>query len=257
MANGTIEISFSGKDFGPESVHSRDLGKIIATVEEMILSAVKQKVGINLPDNFSVSLVGMRKGSIKLTFASATTALAIAAFCMVAETVNGGSLATASRSTANGLQEISSFARKYNCKAEFIRPRCKKRVIATITPKTVLEGVNPIVGPTNIYGRVVRVGGKRPTVTIETTDGKTLTCDSNKEIARQLGKKLYSVVGLRGMAKWHPYDMDLIDFTIEGIEDYEECDIVDAFAELAKIASPHFDAIEDPDAYVRELRGQG
>lgn len=117
-------------------------------------------------------------------------------------------------------------------------------------------------GTTTLYGRCIRAGGeRRKTATLKLTNGETLTITlKTTKLAKQLGERLYQVVGLKGEAIWQSSDRSLSDFRADTLTDYTDRDtplrersVVEAFDALVIAAGNRWDNV-NPDEFVREQR---
>lgn len=110
-----------------------------------------------------------------------------------------------------------------------------------------------MTGETTILGKVIRVGGKDPKVAIETTDNRTITCRTTQSIAKELGKKLYSIVSLNGLAHWNLSDLSIEEFVIKSIGSYEDGSMVDTMEAISREYGQFFKDV-DPEGFVKETR---
>lgn len=74
-----------------------------------------------------------------------------------------------------------------------------------------------LTGETTLYGEVKRVGGFKPRVVLKTIQGDTIYCDASKALAQELGRRLYTEVGVRGQAKWNMQTLRIDAFIIESV----------------------------------------
>lgn len=118
------------------------------------------------------------------------------------------------------------------------------------------ETISRISGETTIYGELIRVGGATPHILVRTVEGRTQSFQVNFELAKELANRLYTVVGLVGIAEWRANDLSLVSFRVNEILDYQETAIAEAVAELSKIAKRYFDDIDDVSEYVKNLRSE-
>ena len=97
-------------------------------------------------------------------------------------------------------------------------------------------------------------GGKEPKVRLKIDDNKTITCNASIDITKELGKKLYSYVGISGIAKYHPVDLEIIEFKIEEVLPFEDNRIAKGFKDLSEKFGCYFKDV-DPEKFVKEIRG--
>ena len=250
-----IEISFSGKDVKPSTVKASEIADILKAVENMVESQVFRDHPEIDKEAVIVSFVNIRASSVDLQFASPIPQIANKAFAYIGEAVTKQDYTKLPSSSFDALDTIMIFVRKRQCTAEFATLNGQRTVVAKITPDTNIIRTPMLTGETIIFGKVVRVGGRTPKVMVELVNGQTIYCDSGIDIARQLGSKLYSVVGLVGLAHWDAESLKMEQFAIKGLTAYEESPLTDAMNELAKIAGAYYSDINDVDKYIAGLRG--
>ena len=109
---------------------------------------------------------------------------------------------------------------------------------------------------TTIYGRIVRVGGVDPRVMVEQSSGKAIFCKIKDEnLARKLGERLYLWAGLSGLATIDSDSLEILDFRVDTITDYEgNSSLITAFNQLKELAGKYYEDIRDVEKYVSDLR---
>lgn len=258
MANDEIiEIRLTGKDISPEKVRAGDIGEIITAVEEMIsLLIIKNHPSITR-ESILIGITNIRKGSVELQFSSQLPTLAMPAFTLIADSIATGKFNELPVGSVKALQTIATFTRKKHCIAELIALNGDPTILATISPDTKIEPSPLITGETVIYGQLIRVGGRTPRAMIETVDGQTIYCEVEKGLAKNLGEKLYSYVGLHGTAKWNANTLALEEFFIDDLTDYRDKKIFESTRDLSSLVGKYFSTIKDVKGYVSRLRGMG
>lgn len=92
----------------------------------------------------------------------------------------------------------------------------------------------------SVDGVVVRIGGTDQTVhvTLESENEQITGCYTNRQIAKELGHKLFEPVRLHGRGRW-TRDSDgrwaLLDFKVESFESLEDKPLSEALAEIRSI----------------------
>ena len=76
-------------------------------------------------------------------------------------------------------------------------------------------------------------------------------------LAREMAKRLYETIGVRGTARWATRDMSLDEFRIEELTAYRPTSLTQAMDSLGEVAGKYYEEIEDVDAFVADLRGRG
>ena len=121
------------------------------------------------------------------------------------------------------------------------------------TPDVAVE-TSQLAG-TTIYGKLLQVGGEPPIAIIDVAGtGHLIECTFDKSLARQLGKRIYTWVGLNGTATVEDVNLKVVAFAIEAMTPYKGTPVDEAFAKLSEIADPYYKDIDDVEAYVDSLR---
>lgn len=248
-----VTLRLSGRDMIPGEVRSRELAEVIASFEEMIACVVADRHENIKKDDVSIGISSLAGGSIRLEFRSLWARVVLAAYLSVAHAVSENKFTSLPDNSIRALDKIIAFTRRHNCVAEFRNPD-NDELIASITPETNTEISNLILGQTTIYGRILRVGGKKPRVMVETTSGSSLFCDVSFEIAQQLGKRLYEFAEFSGTASWNPHNWEIKEFRIESFTPNNIKTPEQTMNELRELVGRYFDDIDDVESYVSSIR---
>jgi hypothetical protein len=91
---------------------------------------------------------------------------------------------------------------------------------------------------------------------VEPASGRTLFClVRDEELARKLGERLYTWGGLEGIASLDSDSLEILEFKVEGLTEYEgNRSLRNAFAELKQLVGKYYDDINDVEGYISELR---
>ncbi len=251
-----MEIKFSG-DIFPETIRAKELADMLANIEESLTTIIlKENPDVNI-EELIIGLVEVGKGSAKLRFQSSMQAIALAAFAMLSTAIDTNDFTKVPIATIKSVKSISDFTRKRNCVAEFRAHADSEQPLASITPSTeiAIPEAYQLTGETMIYGRVIRVGGIAPKAVVKLSDRQTVYCDVKENLAKEMGYRLYTWVGLSGYATWNVGDYSLESFKIEKVTDYEEYPISKSISELSSIIGKHLKDKIDVVSIVSELRG--
>lgn len=251
-----MEIRFTGENILPETIRARDLADVLSNVEESLTAIIlKENANIDI-DDIVIGLVNIEEGSAKLRFKSSLQVAALSAFTLISSAISTGDYAKLPYSTIKSVKSISEFTKKRNCIAEFRTQVENIEPLASLTPQTEINipEVYQISGETIIYGKVMRVGGVTPKAVVRLSDKQTVYCDVKADIAKDIGHRLYSWVGLYGMAKWNTDDYSLESFTIEKITEYEDAPISKGISELSSVVGGYLKDKVDVIKLISELR---
>lgn len=247
-----ITVHISGQDAQPDRIRMRDLAQVLRHLDESI-TAVARASNPEITENVLVlSLVGIAPGTISLAISSPVPQVVTDA----AETIEKALVRKAAHDLPSEsiapLRLLRSICDHRKWSMDF---RSDGNRILTISPSIDLESSipSPIVGETVIYGKLVSIGGAtRTTAHIIVSDGHTVICHLSQDLARQLGSRLYTEVGVEGKATWEP-GYRIVDFEIVRVLDYAQTSIIDSFAFLRDRLSDSFDDV-DPSSFLREIR---
>lgn len=110
---------------------------------------------------------------------------------------------------------------------------------------------------TTVYGKLIQVGGKREmNIHLESIfTGKKIICNIRTiEQARELGSRIYEVVGLRGIATVSITNKEIEEFEVTEILPYRESEIENNLAELRVVYSEMVKDMDNLDDFYRKLR---
>ena len=122
-----------------------------------------------------------------------------------------------------------------------------------------LRGSLYLRGPTSFVATVERAGGKvnhHCGLRLPQQNRKQLTCSvATDDLVRELGKAIYKDVTVQGIATWYQYDWWITHFHIQSMELFEPVGPRESMRELREAAGGAWDAVEDPEALLAEIRG--
>lgn len=253
MENELIEIRLAGTDIIPGLVRSKELADIIESVEEMIASLIAKNNPDIKKDEVIIGLTNIKDGSVRLRFSSSLQSLTLTAFLTIGQAITSNSFELLPSSTIKSLQKISSFSKKHNCTIG-LHSLNNQDIEAYIKPDMNIQMKEPVSGETTIYGKILRVGGKKPKASVETIEGDTIYCDLDINLAKKLGQDLYNLTALSGDATWNAHDFKIESFTIKSKGIYENKSTSSATNELSNIIGQYFNNITDVNEFVSSIR---
>lgn len=257
-----IEVRLIGEHLMPERISARDTGALIAAVEQMIASVVARDnpaLGID-ESEVVVGLAAVQAGSYVLQFQTPYVTEAASAWAKIGSAISQGAASLPVKSV-DSLKTIRKATRKYNAVTEFWEYNGASTKLATIDAHTPIQvETATLKSRTTLYGRITRVGGEDPPrARLRLIDGQIMICNITRRdtlrIARQLGARLYEMVGVRGTAQWDIRDLSLQYFVIEELTPYESTSLNKALDTLAELAAHHYETVPDIEALVSDLRG--
>ncbi len=256
MKNEIIELRFTG-DISPDRISIRELTDMLVNFEDSVIELILRDHPEVSTEEIIVGLVKIGEGSARFIFRSTFMKYAIPVFILWASSIANNEYKNLPHKSIEASIKIASFAKSRNCIVEFRTGEQSEDVLAKITPETEIiipESVY-LHGETVIYGRIERVGGVKPIVTVRLDDNKLLHCRLSEQKAKNLAPKLYDYVGIKGTAKWNVENYQIEHFEIDRLTEYQQMPISKAVNELAKEFGKYFDAIDDVNKHVSDIRG--
>lgn len=252
-----FELKFTGGDIKPEKISSQELAELIKSFESSIINTIKKEHKDFNEENLIISLVDIEESSLKLKFKPKLYELALPAFLTISTSIANNNFSSLPYKTIESLVQISSFCKSKKCSAEF------KNDFSSDTPAAIIYSDQEIsipkdlfiVGETIIYGKVVRVGGVEPKVAIRIKEGETLFCNVSEDLAKQIGKGLYTEIGIKGVAKWLKEDYSILDFKINSFFQLERIPLTQAFQECRLLIGKYWKDVTDVKEEISIIRG--
>ena len=134
----------------------------------------------------------------------------------------------------------------------------KSHIVAEAEPTSAPVSLE-VKGETNVYGKLLRVGGLKPRAMLMLESGKMIDVDVTEDLAVEMasGQRLYKMIGLEGEATWRADTGVMIGVRARVLLPYrrDEGDPVRAFELLAEAAEARWDNVYVVE-YVNELRGR-
>jgi hypothetical protein len=222
----SIAIRLTGNAITPERVSAHDAAILIDAVETLIVSVLPSDV---LSSDVLVSLSGVGADGFSLLFSAPAAPGAVAeAFGQVAAILHSGRLEGLPPRAVEALRAALRVTHKHGAGLELIeRAGVRDRQRAALIDAALLPSrdVPCVRGTVTLYGAVIRVGGEDPPrARLRLLNGAVMTCDLARRkgwaLARDLGARLYQLVGVRGEALTRVSDRALIGFRIDRVLPY-------------------------------------
>lgn len=258
--NYKIEVRFGDDNLTPGKVRSHDIATMIRAIEQMIAAIfARNNPALHIQENqVTVGLSAVQDGSIRLRFESQYDIRS--SYELATRAIVEKSFDKLPIHSIEAIKNIVSVSRAYRTETKFGYQDGDFVELASVSANTAITvDVPTIEGVTTLYGVLTSIGGiSPPNATLTLMNGKRLRCNvTEKEsltVARQLGTRLYSEIGVRGTARWDLRDMSIVFFRIDELLSYKETNLTEAIEHLAELASPYFEAIDDLDTYFADLR---
>lgn len=258
----TIKVRIKGLAVTPESVRASELGEFIINIDRAITETAASRGCIDANTSAHdpiISLVDIDEGS-NLLILSVDESL-ISATRNITHGISTRNYLDIPPKARIPLSKISQQATRLKWDVQFSADKKLHLVEARISeanpfPETRTSTAS---SETTVYGRLMRVGGITPKAMLLLPSDKLLYVDISEAIAKELALKdrLYSEVGIEGIATWRIDDWEIIQFRATRVLDYqpEKQNLVNVFESLARVAGNQWEDI-DAIEFVNELRGR-
>jgi hypothetical protein len=263
-SKATFEVRIEGDDVEPGRVPLRNVSEVLSAIQDLASGRDSFEVP-RVPDNKSIGLVQIRKGSAVYLCVAREPDEAILNLTRVGQLLAAKTESAIERvgsdliaGVLGPLEHLSDVARAF-----------RGRVLVTLAGKAkpLLEvGAGDFrrfsdsvlsEGQTTIVGRVERVGGATGMRCALRVAGrrKLLYCDiENQPVARRLGQQLYQQIAAEGKATWIRPTWRVLRFKIHEFSQPRIGDVNQFIQNLRAAGFDAWDNIQDPDAFIRDLR---
>jgi hypothetical protein len=270
--NPDFLIRLVGRDMKPWRVPLRVLNRILGAVQRLVdqrddlvdIDECDEPVEQLVQESRTLQLIGIKSLSAGYAVKSENRKVTLSVLTETGRGIDAPDKASWRPSSISSVEELSQTARQLGCVIEFREIEKGKPlgpIIAMIRPETASEVTRRAfrTGRTSVVGRLERVGGATAMRCGIHVQGrpKMLFCDvASTDLVRELGKLLYTDVVLTGEAVWYRSTGQLKSLNVS----YFNPAKTESFAEVAKLiraaaGGNAWDAIADPAAYIREMRG--
>lgn len=166
---------------------------------------------------------------------------------------------TAPADATRAQRDLNEFLREDNASG-MLRIKGGAKILPFPGCKTPLAQAVVIHEPGELIGVVSRVGGRDASVPVLLLgdSGEPYNCNTGRAIAKELAQHLFGEpVRVAGSGKWRRNDQrewELQDFKIKSWEPLAQASLQDAVAELRAVKGSAWNALDDPQAALREMR---
>lgn len=120
------------------------------------------------------------------------------------------------------------------------------------------ETFGPFWQDGTLEGILMRIGGLDVTAHAHLIyQGTHYVCETNHEIAKELGHLLYRPIRVRGRGRWYRNadgDWELMKFEIQGLEELDDATLLEVVSRLRAIPDNDLLTVEDPLEDMNKLR---
>ena len=236
-----MQLKISGEGIKPGTMSCKSIGEILTLYEDLVMSYHKHEKG----EKGDICIESIKEGSMVLNCLTLNP-LILESYKNLIEILLERNLELLPKKTRKRIEKIIDFGKKKKCEVGI-----KLGEHEAVIDENLIRG-NLINGDTEIYGIIIRVGGKEPKVQIEQITGERSTFEVNEEVAKEMGKILYKEIAIEGIAEWDSETLDLVNFKFTSYRVVE--DFMEVFENLRETARGCFDDIGDVNEYVNKIR---
>lgn len=260
-------------DIKPWLVPMRSLSRILSAVQRLVdqrddLEDVEpEKPGESIEDtvqaNRTLQLLTIKAGSANYAVSSENKFATLAVLHETGKSIEAPERALWHPATISSLDELSHMASQLGVVIEIRSPGKGKTlgdVIAKIRPETAsdVRGRAFRTGHTSVVGELQGVGGATEMKCRIRVRGRNrlLYCGvASNQLIREMGMFIYADVLLSGNAIWYKSNNQLKTLTVTSFSPTKTGSLTDVAKRIRKAGGDVWDRIADPDAYIREMRG--
>ena len=244
-----IKLRLSGSGTNPEKLHIKDLIKLFEAFQKVLFFKAPKNLKKSTQNSlWEMNLLSVKDGGAGYGFGAGEKVCD--SFEEITSSINNGNYKSIPQEAVGQIQFMKNLATKGAYGIEMMNGKVR----AVVNEKTVLPKSHLIKDRTIIYGEVVRVGGiEKSKVMIATASGNNISCSVEKSTIKELAKRLYERVGLRGLAERRITDMYIESFTIAEILPYKEVPITEALEKVAPFLGSRWKGLS-PEEIVKEIR---
>ena len=242
-----LDIILDRDGLRPEDLDAEELGKFIANFAALIRKASGRQ------DAAVTGLAAIESNCIRLRFAASRYALIGYAAVMGFERGHPYRRLRPRTDWNPHVAEINRFCERNAVQVAFpLNGRRGDQLKVSAERKLGLVEPRQTTMATTIYGEVENVGGASRANVHLRYKGRSLVCTLSRELAKELGRRLYETVGLTGEATL--VDREVVDFRVTGVSAFQPSD--DPLRGLRQLEERygHYDEV-DAGLYVAEQRG--
>ena len=251
-----FELRFTGK-INPEAVRLSELAEILQAFETSLVEVALREYDELEAQNVVLSLIDIEAKSLKLRFKPRLRDILFTAFLFVSESIATNNYGNLPMKTVESLQLINKFCRAKKCVAEWRDDPNAANPRAIITPESEISIPETayLYGETTVYGKVQRVGGAEPKVSLKINEHHpTIYCSVSEELAKELGKNLYLEIGLKGTAKWYLPTLNIVEFKITDIVYLQTTSFTESVEHLSKLIGEYWNDVTDVEVEISKYR---
>ncbi|MBK8396232.1 MAG: hypothetical protein IPL26_13485 [Leptospiraceae bacterium] len=248
----SVFLKFNGENMSPSSLTISEITKILGILEQITTDSAEAE-----DKKFTLRLQALKSGSCGVALnGDIEEDFLTKFFRRVAQSFKENNLDGFTIDVKKKLEELNKFLKSKTSWIDVFRNEEDTKPLDTIASveKLNLTGLKYIEGVTTVYGKVLWLGGKTPSVTIEIDEEKSFSCIISEKLVPFFADNIFKEVILHGVASWEPRTHIIKEFKIERVESRKLKPINEAMKNIKNDFGHYFDNIDNPDKWVREIR---
>lgn len=247
-----LKIKFTGNDIEPSKVTANEFAKVVAAYENALLAVIKKGNPKKKPVDF-ISIVSVKNESLTIEAEPNTNELKEAAN-EINTAIKNKRINRLPYDAVENLTVLQSFVNRHQCRAILNGIDGIESAEINIASDIAITDALYYKGETTVYGKIIRIGGSKPKVRIQTDNGNYLSVITSKENAKELSPNLYSRIGIKGTGKWKKDSNELVEVKAKSFVVLSDIPLTKKLRGLSDIIGDYWKNIENPDDYIASIR---
>jgi hypothetical protein len=255
-----LELKFEGNGVNPGSVKPHEIAELINSFEKSLLATIKQNNPEIDTENLLFTFESLKNESLGIGFKTIARsaanidlkAIVIASFLGITAGFNEGNFSSLPLQAISHLKTFTKFSKRHECSGSF---KHNNQVISSFTGSTEIntDKVKWLKEETTIFGKLIDSGGENPNVHIKVSDDQTIIFKVSESEAKTLAARLYEKVAVKGIAKFNPKTLEIIEFKLIEITAYAPGKTLAAIKKLRSITNGFWDNFNTNDEINNQL----
>lgn len=255
-----LELKFDGNGVNPATVKPHEIAELINSFEKALLSTIKQNNPEIDTDTLLFTFEDLQNKSLSLGFKTLAypsnnidlKAIVVSGFLAITSGFNESNFSDLPIQTITHLKTFTKFSKRHNCNGSF---RHNDIVVSSFTPATEVstDKVKWLKEEATLYGKLIDSGGENPNVHIKVSEDQTIIFKVSEAEAKELATRLYEKVAVKGIAKFNPKTLEVIEFKLIEVTPYSPGKSLPAIRKLREITSGFWDKFNTNDEINNQL----
>lgn len=246
-----FKISIIGDSVSPENLSYKALVKILDNYVDALYELSKSRNSALNKKKLDFTLTDIQSGSYEITMTDNYGCDLSESQIELADFLEADRFEQLPDKSIQCLRSMADDLDGYNWQLTLFAKSNKK---VTFLPKKFIVKTETYKEETTIYGTLIQIGGRKPNIHLEIPGrSNLLICDINESMAKELALKLYTEIGLSGIADRYINSTEIKRFKVVEILPYDPSSYDENINRLRELFGEiHTDL--SPDEYFAKLR---